>query len=117
MSRLQLTILRSAFTCCAVAILYLALDPAPQIAVSTWDKLNHVTAFAVLQVLGMLSWERRPITLLGGLAAYGVLIEVLQNFTPPREATVSDVLADVVGLAVGWALVKAYRLLAARRMR
>ena len=40
--------------------------------------------------------------LLAGLLAYGALIEVLQSFTPNRSADWRDLVADAVGLALGW---------------
>ncbi|WP_240648546.1 VanZ family protein [Variovorax beijingensis] len=39
--------------------------------------------------------------MLPSLVGYGVLIEVLQSFTPNRSAEVSDVVADAMGIIVG----------------
>ncbi len=46
--------------------------------------------------------ERMLHYLLAGLLAYGALIEVLQSFTPNRSADWRDLVADAVGLALGW---------------
>ena len=42
--------------------------------------------------------------LVGGLAFYGILIEVLQSFTPTRQAEFLDLVADLAGILLGWAL-------------
>ena len=87
------------------AVLVLALMPSPPPSIDTgWDKLNHVLAFSTLAVAGRFSFPgaRTPVWLLiGGLLAFGVLIELLQMLVPTRSAEVADVLADGVGIAVG----------------
>ncbi|WP_430300188.1 VanZ family protein [Ramlibacter paludis] len=92
--------LRAAFWVYAAFVLYLALTPMPPVRVSGWDKANHVYAFASLGVLGLASWPTRPVRMLAVLLAYGCLIEILQSFTPTRQADWHDVLADSVGLLV-----------------
>jgi VanZ family protein len=44
----------------------------------------------------------QPVVLALALLALGVGIEVAQSFTPDREPSAWDVLADVVGMALGW---------------
>ena len=41
-----------------------------------------------------------------GTLAYGSMIEVLQSFTPDRMAEWADLLADALGLAVGWGVMR-----------
>ncbi len=65
------------------------------------DKLMHVGAFAGLSVLACLAWPGRLRIVAVGLLAYGVLIEVLQSYFPPRTASLADVVADAVGIALG----------------
>jgi VanZ family protein len=68
------------------------------------DKLSHFIAFAAL-----MAWFggvfRLPVTpwVALGLLAFGVLIELLQGMLPYRTAEMRDVLADLLGIAVGWA--------------
>ena len=38
------------------------------------------------------------------LLAYGVLIELLQQFTPYRSLALLDAAADLAGLLLGWGL-------------
>ena len=94
---------RLAFGICVMAVLVLALMPTDVPMPSTgWDKSNHLLAFSVMALLGRRAWPGRTMVLLAGLLAYGALIEVLQSFTPNRSADWRDLVADAVGLALGW---------------
>lgn len=94
-----------AFFACALAVLVLALMPSPPQELSSgWDKSNHLLAFAVLTWLGGKAFPQRLAITLLGLLAYGALIEVLQSFTPTRSAEWLDLVADGMGILVGWAL-------------
>ena len=94
---------RLAFGICVMAVLVLALMPTDVPMPSTgWDKSNHLLAFSVMALLGRRAWLGRTMALLAGLLAYGALIEVLQSFTPNRSADWRDLVADAVGLALGW---------------
>lgn len=89
-----------------VAILSLALMPGGvSIPAEDGDKLLHALAFAVLTVwfLGMVE-DGRMLRLLVGLVAYALLIEVLQGLSSYRTADARDVVADVVGIGIGWGL-------------
>ena len=99
------TFWQCAFWGCALAVLALSLAPASTPLPSTgWDKSNHLLAFATLAVLGARAWPGRIAMLLPALLAYGGLIEVLQSFTPDRAAEWSDLLADGLGVLLGWLL-------------
>lgn len=94
-----------AFGAYVLAVLVLALMPIDMVMPSTgWDKSNHLLAFSVLTLLGLRAYPGRTMSLLAGLLTYGVLVEVLQSFTPNRSADWQDVVADSVGLVLGWAL-------------
>lgn len=71
------------------------------------DKVLHVLAFASLACVASCSWapsQRANWLIALGLTAYGVFIELVQSHLPLRQASVADVAADVVGLALGLAL-------------
>jgi VanZ family protein len=97
---------RWAFLLCLIVVLALSLLPAQPLPTTGWDKANHVLAFAVLAVLGCRSYPKRRIRVLLGLLAYGVLIELLQALTGYRTAELLDVVADAVGLVIGWPLAR-----------
>jgi VanZ family protein len=99
--------IRWAFALCLLVGLVVALLPPQTLVPPTgWDKANHAIAFAVFAVLGCVSYPARTAGVLLGLLAYGALIELLQGLTTYRSAEALDVLADGVGLALGWTLMR-----------
>lgn len=84
-------------------ILALSLSPSPAISNAGFnDKVNHLLAFSTLTLA--LGLQRRklgnwPLALL--LGSYGILIEVLQSFTPNRSAEWADLIADGAGIMIG----------------
>jgi hypothetical protein len=71
-----------------------------------WDKLDHLTAFAALALLARAGWPGAQRWRTGAaLFVYGAGIELLQG-SPlvSRTASFADLLANVVGIALGLAL-------------
>lgn len=71
-----------------------------------WDKLDHLAAFAALALLARMGWPSlsRP-WLAGMLLVYGVVLEAAQAHPlVGRTASVSDMIADALGIALGLAL-------------
>lgn len=99
---------RWAFVVLAVAIGYLALTPAPPAQLSLgWDKANHALAFAALAFAGDNGFGRsgrRRIGVALVLVAYGAAIEIAQYFVPTRSCEWSDLVADIVGITIGFCL-------------
>lgn len=81
----------------------------PQIDIPNSDKLNHLLAYIVLMLyFGQLAgagWRRR-LRVAAALIAYGAAIEILQSMLPPRSAEWADLAADVVGIGIGWLLLR-----------
>lgn len=101
---------RLSFLLCLLAVLTLALlPPATPMPTTGWDKTNHLLAFSTLWVLGRQAYPARPGRLIAGLLVYGALIELLQAMTPHRLADWSDLLADALGMALGWLLYRVAR--------
>ena len=95
---------RLALYACMLAVLVLSLiPPGPELPTTGWDKTNHLLAFGVLALLGCRGYPRNVAMLLVCLLAFGALIEVLQSLTPYRFAEWGDLLADALGLVLGWA--------------
>ena len=77
------------------------------------DKVVHAVVFAGLMVLGAsgrrgaaprsLSAELR--TLILGLSIYAVAIEVCQHLLPWRSFEILDLVADGLGIVLGWLVV------------
>lgn len=104
--RLLLTVL-------VATISWLAFSPSHQLPhLPTADKTHHVLAFATLAVVALLAMtpgRQRAAGAALALVAYGGFIEAVQSALPTRSAEWGDVLADVVGIAVGLVLVAAAR--------
>lgn len=91
----------------AIAALSLLPIRGPDLDVPNSDKLNHAFAYIVLtlyfgQLVGA-GWRRRGAVVLG-LLAYGIGIEALQALLPSRSAELADVVANLVGIGIGLAL-------------
>jgi VanZ family protein len=95
-----------------LVVMALALMPSEVRMPSTgWDKSDHLLAFFVIALLGGgVAYPGRTALVLTGLLAYAALIEVLQSFTSHRFAERGDLLADVVGLLLGWMVLQLVRM-------
>ena len=78
-----------------------SLLPVPEVGVD--DKLGHLFVYLVLAAwFGLLVDSRIALIWTGlGLVAYGILIELLQWMTSFRFAEWGDVLANLIGIAIG----------------
>jgi VanZ family protein len=68
-----------------------------------WDKLNHGVAFMVLYILLSFASKRLNTTakvLL--LLVFAFQIEIVQYFLPYREFSLLDVVADMIGVGLGY---------------
>ncbi len=100
-------LLAAAFWLAALAVLLLSLLPVDAGgAPAQSDKLVHVLMFFVLALLWQLAYPRRGIDWigLGGLAAFGLLIECAQFLLPWRSFSLADLLADVAGILLSLGL-------------
>lgn len=101
---------RGAFAVCFLAVLYLALDPAPFIGGTDSDKVNHVLAFFTLGVLLRMGWPRYRLTLaIFSLVLLGGCIEIAQHFIG-RDASFGDLGADAIGLLLSVAATSIFRM-------
>ena len=85
--------------------------PVPPDPARSWDKVEHVTAFAGLAVLLCVAgalWrgasQRLLAAVLGLLALYGVMDEATQRFLPYRTPDTGDWLANILGSGLGLSL-------------
>ena len=89
------------------AIFYLSLMPQPPEPVHFWnaDKLEHALAYSLLMLWFSQIYRQRTSRILLAvlLLAMGIAIEYLQRETGYRTFDYADMLADAVGVMVGWA--------------
>ena len=89
----------------AVTILSLIPGTAVPGPLQFWDKAQHALAFALLTVLGGLSYPRHLKMVVLSLLVYGALIELAQaTLTTTRFGDVIDWVADAIGVAAGTVL-------------
>ena len=89
--------------CATVAVL--SLLPTAYLSAGVfnwWDKAQHALAFAGLTLLGLWAYPGRSGRVIAGLLAFGAGIEIAQAATGWRIGELPDLLADAVGLVVGW---------------
>jgi VanZ family protein len=85
--------------------------PVPPDPARSWDKVEHVAAFAGLAVLLCVAgalWlgasQRLLALVLGLLALYGLVDEMTQRFLPYRMPDSGDWLANMLGAGLGLSL-------------
>lgn len=89
----------------AVIIASLAHLPAPQLTLPQgFDKYEHIAAYGVLSgYFGqLLHGPRWHALVLGALFLLGALLELLQGMTAYRSMEGLDLLANSIGLMLGW---------------
>jgi VanZ family protein len=77
------------------------------------DKARHLLAFASLAWVAAQGFgppARRGGRIAAALLAYGVFIELVQAGIPGRHASVADVLANALGIALGLVLARGFSL-------
>lgn len=92
-----------------VAGVFAAMAPMPaRSLLEVNDKVVHATVFLCFMVWFSAFFRPRlwPLLFLA-LVGYGILIELLQGLTVARMADPKDVVADTVGLVLGWLLAAA----------
>jgi VanZ family protein len=88
-----------------VLLFYLCLTPQPpEIPMEQGDKLGHALAYVVLTYWWVTLFPEtgRRVLIAAILLAVGIGIEFLQRWTGYRTFDYYDMLADAVGIAIGW---------------
>jgi VanZ family protein len=90
-------------------IFYLSSRPGNEVGLpAPWDKLAHFLAYALLGFLLARGLDGRRAAF-GIASLYGLLDEFHQSFTPGREVSLGDFLADALGAALGAFLARPQR--------
>jgi VanZ family protein len=83
--------------------LYVSLVPPPfNAGMAHGDKIVHLAGYAALmfwwsQLILLKRWR-----LAVAVVLFGIVIEWLQGFTPNRQTDALDVLANSIGMLLGW---------------
>jgi len=90
-----------------VAVFYLSLMPHPPepITFDNSDKLEHMLVYGFLMLWFCQFADYNRIRLAAAFVAMGAGLEVLQGMTDYRFFEYADMLANSVGVLLGWALV------------
>ena len=100
-------LIRVAAAGAAVVIAVASLSPQlPAIETGFGDKLDHLAAYLVLSLLVGLGWSERfvPSVIVGAAVGFGGLLELLQHFSPGRQANWADFMVNSLGALAGLAL-------------
>ncbi|MBU1991064.1 VanZ family protein [bacterium] len=94
------------FFICLITIEYLATTTVQiELIEDIWDKLNHFIAFFVLFVLLKFShFNLGTFSVFLLLFLFAIQIEIVQYFIPNRYFSLLDILADGVGLGIGFVI-------------
>jgi len=90
--------------CVAVGVLALLPETPRTIILDFWDKAQHIAAFFVLGMLGLLVYLGGKVKVMSGLCLYGGSIELLQWAGGFRVGSLGDWVADLVGLVLAYGL-------------
>lgn len=97
-------IVRGAFFGLTALVIWLSVKvPGEGPGIPIWDKLQHFLAYAVLGVTGALGFPgKKPAFVLAlGLVLLGAALEVAQFYVPPRDMSLGDGIADLLGVIFG----------------
>lgn len=95
------------FILCFVVVEYLATTTQSiSYMQNTWDKANHCFAFFALYVLAYYShFNFKTKTIVFTLFVLAIQIEIVQYFIPSREFSFLDIVADMVGVFLGFVFI------------
>ena len=88
-----------------LSVVYLSLTPQRiSLPIAQGDKVGHLAAYAALMLwfAQLYSSANRRLTLAGAFLALGIGLEFAQLLTDTRTFEIADMLADGVGVAIGW---------------
>lgn len=109
MNKRQELLARVSFCAVLIGITFLSLKSVShQTSIRVNDKVGHFIAYAVLSLNALLVWRQRQVKFKIGLGlalvGYGLLMEFLQGFVPGREVSAFDLLANSIGVGIGYLL-------------
>ncbi len=90
-----------------VLMAYFSLLPGDEISIQTSDKVLHFAAYTVMVLLSAWSFgtNKQFLFSLPFIFFYGIGIELAQSMTATREPSLLDVVANSIGIAIGYCIV------------
>jgi VanZ family protein len=97
-----------AFYIALITIEFLATTSTVHLEVveSMWDKANHFIAFFTLFILLSFAYKLSLLKRVLILVLFGIQIEIVQYFIPAREFSLLDIVADSIGVFIGFIFLK-----------
>lgn len=97
---------------CTVVIGVMTLVPKermPNPSAGGIPEPDHIVAYVFLMIFCLLAWGKRlpPILIAIGVIGYGCITEFLQYGIPGRDPEWLDVVANSIGVLLGWVLMMA----------
>ena len=96
-----------------IIVLVLALMPSDNLEFNYIyeDKIKHILAFFTLSLLlnRASSTLKHRLRNMGVLLLFGIFIELAQSLTPHRDASLNDIVADLVGILLFQVFYSTYR--------
>ena len=95
----------------AAIVTVTSLSPGGTQSIEHIDKVGHLLVYYIFAVLGyrMLGNKRYYLYMCFGIVAYSGLLELGQSYIPGREMSALDLLANILGVALGAIVVKRRR--------
>jgi VanZ family protein len=88
-----------------LGITYLSLSPSPEVTAGN-DKVGHLIAYSVLMMHVGWLFPRNKLWFAAVLSFfYGAFMEFGQYFVPGRFVSSLDLLANTIGVVIGWGIV------------
>lgn len=103
-SRWRLAWLTSAYVLVAAVVYFSLARLDVDIQAEGGDKVAHVVAYALLTFWFMQIYVtlRPRMAIAAGLAVLGIMLELLQGYTGYRHFDYVDMIANTIGVALGW---------------
>ena len=99
--------LKVSFWLLVLVVVFLSLKPESSVQlIEVNDKIGHALAYSALMANALLAFPSKDKKHLGILLLLmGSLIEILQGFIPGRFSSFYDLLANSLGIMIGWLFV------------
>ena len=89
-------------------LIYRDLNKQPQLTSDYFVSSNHVYAFMLLSLLGLLAYYKKKIFILNYLILSSIILEILHIVIPNRSFQYSDLFGNIAGVLLSFLLFNIY---------